>query len=219
MNGTQDINDTSASDPGGAFDPHEAAKLLDQTTREARRRLDLSSPWLSLIGATAAFIALGAVWLSVRTQHPYKGPTAAGLVVMYGILAGWIATVVVFQKRALSGVSGRSVRQQRALAATLVVALVAVSVYQGVLHHDGVSNAIVYGTYPLTAQLIVMGAIGAAFQAAQEDWPGFGVSIAVMCVATAGAFTGPRGIWLANGVGLAAVVLGRGAAQAWLRRR
>jgi hypothetical protein len=219
MNGTRDIDDATASDPGQAFDPREAASLLDQTTRQAHRQLGLSSPLLSVIGATAALVALGAVWLSVRTQHPYKGPTAVGLVVMYGILACWIATVVVFQKRALTGVSGRSVRQQRGYGAAVVVALVAVSVYQGVLHHDGVSNAIVYGTYPLTAQLIVLGAIGAAFQAATEDWPGFGVAIAVMFVATIGGFTGPRAVWLADGAGLAVVVLGYSAAQALLRRQ
>lgn len=219
MDGTRDIDDAAASDPGATFDPHEAASLLDQTTRQAHRQLDLSSPLLSLIGATAALVALGAVWLSVRTQHPYKGPTAAGLLVMYGILACWIATVVVFQKRALTGVSGRSVRQQRGYGAAVVVGLVAVSVYQGVLHHDGVSNAIVYGTYPLTAQLIVLGAIGAAFQAASEDWPGFGVAIAVMCVATIGSFAGPRAVWLVDGVGLAVVVLGYSAAQALLRRQ
>lgn len=219
MNGTRDMDDTTSSDPGGAFDPRAAAKLLEQTTEQAHRRLDLTSPLLSIVGATAAFVALGAVWLSVRGQHPYKGPTAAGLAVMYGILACWIATVVVFQKRALAGRSGRSVRQQRGYAAAVVVGLVAVSVYQGVLHHDGVSNAIVYGTYPLTAQLIVLGAVGAAFQAASEDWPGFGVAIAVMIVAVVGAFAGPRGVWLADGIGLAVVVLGYSAAQVLLRRR
>jgi hypothetical protein len=219
MNGTRDIDDAAASDPGGTFDPQAAASLLDRTTRQARRELDLTSPLLSLIGATAALVALGAVWLSVRTQHPYKGPTAAGLGVMYGVLACWIATVVVFQKRALAGRSGRSVRQQRGYAAAVVMALVAVSVYQGVLHHDGVSNAIVYGTYPLTAQLIALGAIAAAFQAASEAWPAFGVAIAVICVATGSAFAGPRGVWLSNAIGLAVVVLGYGAAQAWLRRQ
>jgi hypothetical protein len=219
MNGTQDIDGPAAPDPGSTFDPREAATLLDQTTRQAQRRLDLSSPLLSLIGATAALGALGAVWLGVRTQHPYKGPTAVGLVVMYGVLACWIATVVIFQKRALAGRSGRSVRQQRGYGAAVVVGLVAVSVYQGLLHHDGVSNAIVYGTYPLTAQLIVLGALGAAFQAASEDWPGFGVAIAVMCVAAGSAFAGPRGVWLSDGVGLAVVVLGYSAAQASLRRR
>jgi hypothetical protein len=102
MNETRDIDDAAASDPGGGFDPRAAASLLEQTTKEARRRLDLSSPQLSLVGATVALAACGAVWLSVRGQHPYKGPTAVGLLVMYGILACWIATVVTFQRRALS---------------------------------------------------------------------------------------------------------------------
>jgi hypothetical protein len=219
MNGTRDIDDTAASDPGGAFDPREAAKLLDQTTEQARRRLNLTSPLLASIGATAALVALGAVWLSVRGQHPYKGPTAAGLLVMYGILACWIVTVVTFQRRALSGVSGRSVRQQRGFGAAVVTALVAVSVFQGVLHHDGVSNGIVYGIYPLTAQLIAMGAVAAGLQAAREDWPNFAIAIAVMCVAAGGAFAGPRAVWLVDGVGLFIVVLGHSAAEAWLRRR
>ncbi|HET6870846.1 MAG TPA: hypothetical protein VFH80_33350 [Solirubrobacteraceae bacterium] len=219
MNGTQDIDDAAASDPEDTFDPNEAAELLDQTTRSAHHRLDLTSPLLSLLGAAAAVAALGAVWLSVRSQHPYKGPTAAGLAVMYGILVCWIATLATFRRRALSGRSGRTVRQQRAWGAAIVTALVAVSVVQGALHHYGVSNAIVYGVYPVTAQLIVMGAVAAGYQAAVEDWPGFGVAMAVMVVATASAFAGPRGVWLADGIGLAVVVLGYSAAQAWLRRR
>jgi hypothetical protein len=219
MNGTRDIDDAAASNPAGAFEPRDAARLLDQTTRQAQRRLDLSSPQLSLIGAAVVLIALGAVWLSVRGQHPYKGPTATGLAVMYGILACWIALVVTFQRRALSGVSGRSVRQQRAFGAAIVTALVAVSVFQGVLHHDGVSNGIVYGTYPLTAQLIVMGGVAAGVQAVREDWVGFGVAMAVMVVGAGGAFAGPRGVWLVDAVALCVVVLGYSAAQAWLRRR
>ena len=218
MDGTRDIDDAAASDPGATFDPHEAASLLDQTTRQAHRQLDLSSPLLSLIGATAALVALGAVWLSVRTQHPYKGPTAAGLLVMYGILACWIAVVVAFRRRATAGLSGRTIRQERAYAAAVVTALVGVSVFQGVLKHDGVSLAIVNGIYPLTAQLIVLGAVGAAIAAARAEWPGFGVAIAVAMVGTASAFAGPRGVWLGDGIGLCAVVLGYAAAQAWLRR-
>ena len=132
----------------GGLDPREAARLLEQTRREAQRKLDLSSPLLSVLGAAVVLVALGAVWLSVRGQHPYKGPTAAGLLVMYGILACWIGVVVTFRRRATAGVSGRSIRQQRAYAAAVVTALVGVSVFQGVLKHDGASLAIVYGIYP-----------------------------------------------------------------------
>jgi hypothetical protein len=91
-------------------------------------------------------------------------------------------------------------------------------VFQGVLAHDGVSDGIVNGIYPLTAQLIVLGTAGAVMQAGRESWPGFAVSIAIIVVATAGAFAGPAGVWLTDAIGIAVVVLGSAAAQAWLRR-
>src|SRR3954463_13967471 len=114
-----------------------AASLLEESTRDAQRQFGLSSPMLSTLGAAVALAALGAVWLSVRGQHPYKGPTAAGLLVMYGILACWIGVVLRFRRRATTGLRGRSIRQERAYGAAVVTALVGVSVFQGVLKHDG----------------------------------------------------------------------------------
>jgi hypothetical protein len=181
--------------------------------------LDFTSPQLSLLGAAVVLVALGAVWLSVRGQHPYTGPTAAGLVVMYGVLFCWIGVVVRVNRRATAGLSGRSVRRQRAYGAAGVTGLVAVSVFQGALRHDGVSHAIVYGIYPMMAQLIVLGTLGAAIGAAREDWPALGVAIAVMLVAAGSAFAGPVGVWLSDGVGCCVAVLGYSAAQAWLRHR
>jgi hypothetical protein len=218
MSGTRDIHATTPGDEGNGLDPREAARLLERTRRDALREFDLSSPLLSAVGAAVALAALGAVWLSVRGQHPYTGPTAAGLLVMYGILAGWIGVVVRFRRRATAGRSGRSIRQERAYAVAVVTALVGVSVFQGVLKHDGASLAIVNGTYPVTAQLIALGALGAAIAAAREEWPGFGVGIAVALVAVASAFAGPRGVWLSDAIGLCVVVFGHAAARAWLRR-
>ncbi|MGO9819946.1 MAG: hypothetical protein ACLPTJ_04750 [Solirubrobacteraceae bacterium] len=218
MNGTSDMGKAETYGDEGGLDPRGAARLLEQTRREAQRKFDLSSPLLSLLGAAVVLAAFGAVWLSVRGQHPYKGPTAVGLLVMYGILVCWIVVVVTFRRRATAGLSGRSIRQQRAYGAALVTALVGVSVLQGVLKHDGVSPAIVYGIYPPTAQLIALGALGAAIAASRDEWPGFGAGIAIVLVATGSAFAGPRGVWLSDGIGCCAVVLGYAAAQAWVRR-
>jgi len=212
------INGTETDEQDGALDPHEAAKLLERTSREARHKFALTSPLMSLLGAAVVLVALGAVWVSVRGQHPYKGPTAGGLLVMYGILACWIGVVVSFRRRKMAGLSGRSIRQERGYGAAVLTALVGVSVFQGVLKHDGVSLAIVYGIYPVTAQLIALGALGAAISAAREEWPRFGVGIAVAVVATGSAFAGPRGVWLADGIGCAVVVIGYAVAQAWLGR-
>jgi hypothetical protein len=219
MNGTQDTYNTVTGEDERTLDLREAARVLEQTRRDAQRRFDTTSPWLSLLGATVVLVAFGAVWLSVRAQHPYQGPTAAGLLVMYGILVCWIGVVVSFRQHATAGVSGRSIRQQRASGAAVVTALVGVSVFQGVLKHDGVSHAIVYGIYPPTAQLVALGAVGAAIAAGREEWPGFGVGIAIALIAAGSAFAGPRGVWLSDGVGCCVAVLGYSAAQAWAARR
>ncbi|MGI9006136.1 MAG: hypothetical protein ACR2FU_08030 [Streptosporangiaceae bacterium] len=216
MNDAQSINRTEADD-GAGLTPREAASLLEQTRRQARRRLDRSSPWLSLIGAVVVLAAFGVVWLSARGQHPYQGPTLGGLGLMYLILIAWIALVAVVTRRAQTGVSGRSIRQQRAWGVSVLTALVAVSVLQGALKHDGVSHAIVYGVYPPTAQLIVLGSVGAAIAGSREGWPGFGVGIAVALVAAASAFAGPAGVWFWDGAGCCAAVLAYSAAQAWVR--
>ena len=79
------------------------------------------------------------------------------------------------------------------------------------------SDGIVYGTYPVTAQLIVLGTLAAVMQATREYWPGFGVGLAIVIVATGSAFAGPAGVWLSDGIGVAVVLLGSAVAQAWLR--
>jgi protein-S-isoprenylcysteine O-methyltransferase Ste14 len=218
MNGTSDIGQSESYENEGGLDPRGAARLLVQTQRQAQRGLDFRSPWLSLLAAAVVLVAFGAVWLSVRGQHPYKGPTAVALVVLYAVVLIRIGTVVYAHRRARAGVSGRSVSQQRAEGAALAVALVAVYVLMGALAHAGASDSVVYGVYVVTATLIVLGAFWGARSAVREDWPGLGMSIAFMLVAAGSAFAGPRGVWLSDGVGCCVVLLGYSAAQAWLLR-
>src|SRR6202043_50152 len=70
--------DLTAAGNGGHFDPRQAAALLDQTTQQARRELAPSPPWLLATRAVAVLAALGAIWLTVRGQHPCQGPGGAG---------------------------------------------------------------------------------------------------------------------------------------------
>lgn len=218
MSETYDRGTTETYGDEDGLDPRGAARLLAQTHRQAQRELDFRSPRLSLLAAAAALIAFGVVWLSVRGQHPYKGPTAVGLIGLYAVVLIRIGTVVYAHRGAKAGVSGRSVSQQRAEGVGLAVALVAVYVLMGALAHAGASDGVVYGVYVVTATLIVLGAFWAARSAVREDWPGLGISIAIMLVAAGSAFAGPRGVWLSDGVGLCVVLIGYSAAQAWLLR-
>ena len=138
--------------------------------------------------------------------------------VLYALVLIRIGTVLYAHRRAKAGVSGRSVRQRRAEGAALAAALVAVYVFMAALAHDGASDGVVYGVYVVTATLIVLGTFWAARSAVREDWPGLGLSIAILLVAAGSAFAGPRGVWLSDGVGCCVVLLGYSAAQAWLLR-
>jgi hypothetical protein len=218
MNETRDVGQHDIYDDGGGLDPRGAARLLERARWQAQRGLDFRSPWLTLIAAAVVLIAFGAMWLSVRDQHPYKGPTAVGLVVLYAVVLIRIGTVVYAYRRAQAGVSGRSVRQRRAEGVAAVVALVAVYVFMGALAHDGASDGVVYGVYVATAPLIVLGAFWAGRSAVREDWLGLGMAIGIVLVATGSAFAGPRGVWLSDGVGCCVVLLGYAAAQVWLLR-
>jgi hypothetical protein len=212
-------SDSTGDNPGeGGLDPQSATRLLAQTRRRAERGLDFRSPWLSLLAAAMAFVAFGAVWLSVRGQHPYKGPTAVGLVGLYAAVLIRIATVLSAHRRATAGVTGRSVRRRQAEGAALAVALIVVYVVMAALAHARASDGIVYGIYVSTATLVVLGSFGAAHSAVREDWPGLGIAIAIMLVAAGSAFAGPRAVWLADAVGLGVVLLAYSAIQGWLLR-
>ena len=50
----------------------------------------------------------GTVWLSVRGQHPYRGPTAAAIVVVCAFVVLHSGVTFAVARRATSGVSGRS---------------------------------------------------------------------------------------------------------------
>jgi hypothetical protein len=218
MDGTYDKGTTETYEDEGGLDPREAASLLAQTQRRARRDLDFRSPQLSLLAAAAALVAFGSVWLSVRGQHPYKWPTPVGLLGLYAVVAIRIGSVVFAHRRATAGVSGPSVRQTRAQGAALAVALLAVYVVMAALAANGASDGVVYGVYVATATMLVLGTFGVARSAIREDWPEFGLSIAIVLIAAGSAFAGPRGVWLSNGVGLCIVLLGYSASQAWLLR-
>ena len=217
MNPTPDTTTTSAGD-GGNFDPRQAAALLDQTTQQARRRLEPAQPWLLVIRGILVLAVCGAVWLSVRGQHPYRHPTVVDIpvAITFGVL-NLVATVTV-ARRATAGVSGRS-RLRPAEIAVLMVAWVGAFVVMGALVAAKVSDAIVYGWYPISVPLIAAGLAWAGVMAARASWRECGTGLAVAAVGTGAAFAGPAGAWLVAGLGLCLVLLGTAAVIVRQQRR
>jgi len=210
--------DTTAAGNGGTFDPQQAAALLDQTERQARRQLQPFPPWLLVFRAFLGLAAFGAIWLSVRDQHPYKGPTAVAFVIVVLFVLIHSAVTFTVAKRATIGVRGRS-RLRPAEIAILAASWIVPFVIMAVLAGNGTSPAIVWGLYPITLPLITAGLAWAGVTAARRQWRRCGTGLAVAVVGAAGLAAGAPAAWLVVGVGLCAVLLGNAAAIIWQRGR
>jgi len=209
MNVTGDTNQVESAGEGVSLDPREAAKILEQTKRQARRQFDPQPPVAVVVGAAGVFLlGYGAVWWSMRDQHVYTtGPALWSLAVLYGLIAvSAIVGSVVFN-RAKSGVSGRAKRQQQAQAAAFAAAGIGAWVVQGALRYRGVSFEIVYGVYGPTVPLIALVAVAAGINAMRESWLQLGVCIGIIAVTSVSTFFGPLGAWGLTGLGCCLVLL------------
>lgn len=199
----------------GTLDPQQAAALLGETNRQARRRLEPYPPWLTATRGLLVLAGSGAIWLAVRGQHPYRGPSVALAVpvVVAFVVVNFVVTLAV-ARRATAGVSGRS-RLHPAEIAVMTVAWIGVYVVMGALAGAGAGDAFVYGLYPATVPLIVVGLAWAAIMAARANWRRSGAGLAVAVVGAVGLLAGPVGAWAVAGVGVCVVLLTIAAARAW----
>ncbi len=171
MNGSHDIPSTSpVGDDDDRFDPSDAADLLVSTRRKARRGFEQTTPLLYLVGAFVLLGAYGMLWLSVRHQDPYVGPSLAVIGWVYGIVAVSVVVSATTYRRATHGVRGPSRREDAIRGLAIGVPWIAVYVFDGALKANGFSNAIVYGVFDAAAPWLVVGAAFAAFSAGRERW-------------------------------------------------
>lgn len=208
---------TATAGNGGSFDPRQAAALLGQTTQQARRQFEPSPPWFLAVRAVMVLVAYGAVWLSVRGQHPYTHPTVAALPGVFAFVVVNLGATALLARRATAGVSGRS-RLLPAEIAVMAVVWVGVFAVMGVLASAGVSDTIVYGIYPAAVPLIAAGLAWAGIMAARANWRACGTALAVAVVGAVGVFAGPVGAWAVAGIGLCVVLLASAAVIAWRQR-
>lgn len=216
MNDTPDTDEAAAAD--GGFDPREAAWVLEQARREARRKFSLHPPLVMAAGAAVILVGYGALWLSTRGQQPYTGPSLGVIALVYAVVVVSIAVAAKVYQRATAGISGPAVRQRKVEGVAIVVSYLGSPVLQGALKHYGASHAIVYGVIPAAAPLIIVGTAVVALGAGKADWPQFGAALAVVTAGMVAAFAGPSGAWAVAGIGLFIGVAGYAAVTAWQQR-
>ncbi len=212
MDRTHDIDGTTTPNDGDGLDPREAARLLAQTNRDARRQFNPSPPRVVSVGGAVILIGYGALWLSTQGQHPYEGPSLLVIALVYALVAVSATVATKAYQRATAGVSGPSMRLSQFEGIAVMVSFLGSPVLQGAMKFYGASHAIVYGVIPAAGPLIIVGTTVLGIAANKADWPQFGAALVVVAGGVVAAFVGPSGAWLAAGVGMFIGIVGYAAA-------
>lgn len=196
MDSSPGIAPSSSVDSGdGVFAPSDAAELLASTRRDARRGLEQQTPLVCVVSAVVLLAVYGTLWLSVRGQHPYVGPSLAVVGWVYGFVAVSAVVSAAAYRRAIRGVRGRSRREDTIGALAIGVPWIAVFVFNGALHADGFGSNLVYGVFDAAGPWLVVGTGMTALAAGREQWGRMAAGLAVLVIGTMAAFFGPAGCW------------------------
>lgn len=196
MNGSHDVSATPPAADGDRFHhAADAAALLVDARRAARRGFEPRPPLACLATAVALLAVYGTLWLSVRGQDPYVGPSPTVTGWVYAMVAVSIAATVTLYRRAVRGVHGRSRRDDAVAALAVGVPWIAVYVFNGALHADGFGDSLVYGVFDAAGPWLVVGAGAAALAAGREQWGRMAGGLTAVVVGTTAAFFGPAGCW------------------------
>jgi hypothetical protein len=185
---------TSAPGSGetAAMDAQGAAVIMQQARERAGSELRIRRPVLFMAWGLALLIGYGAMWLSVRGQHPYQGPTWPTL--LLALLLLLIAAIITAQvvDRAASGVGGRSELQRGIFVLALVAGYVALLLEKTAVASAGASRPIqvVLG---VTAPMLAAGLVFVASSAITTglNWPRLILGVWLLAVAAGATWAGP----------------------------
>ena len=115
----------------------EAAAVVQDARTRARQELVISAPVVYTAWGLVWLLGYGAMWLSVRGQHPYRGPSGVSIAAVF-VLAGFAAAaVLVIANRAVAGIGGQSARYRRIILATWVTGYLILLIVQA-----GISSSV-----------------------------------------------------------------------------
>ena len=99
----------------------EAAAVAQDARARARKELFISRPIVYTAWGLVWLFGYGAMWLSVRGQHPYTGPSGVSIAVVFVLAAFAIAAVLVIASKTVAGIDGKSARDRRIIGSTWAI--------------------------------------------------------------------------------------------------
>jgi hypothetical protein len=194
MNEGTDMKDDSELDSDSGLDVQHASAILQEARERAEGQLRVRTPVLYLTWGLAWLIADGVIWLSVRGQRPYAGPTPIALLTLTLVVAAAAVVAVVIMGRAGSGVGGVSAIQLRLYLLSFVLGFAAVLTLEAALAHAGASR-LVLGVYGANAPILMAALLYVASAAIRMSWPVFCLGSWLVIVAAGSGFAGAVNVW------------------------
>jgi len=192
MNEETGITSAPGSGETAALDAQDAAAIMQQARERAGSELRIRRPVLFVTWGLAVLIGYGAMWLSVRGQHPFQGPAWPTLLLALLLLA--IAAIITAQvvDRAASGVGGRSEVQRGIFVLALAAGYAALLIEKIALVGAGVSRPI-QAVLGVTAPMLVAGLVFVATSASTTglNWPRLILGLWLLAVAAGASWAGP----------------------------
>jgi hypothetical protein len=191
MNAGADMKDDAGIDEATGMDVQHAAVILRQARERARRELAVRRPLLFVAWGLVVLFGYGVMWLSVRGQHPFHGPTAPSIVTA----AALVLTAAVFTAwatdRATRGIGGRSLLQRGTFVLALAAGGVTLGNFTRAVAHAGASRPLI-ALLGAAAPLLVAGLVFVASCAiyGSLDWPRLALGLWLLAVAAGGAWGG-----------------------------
>lgn len=216
MNETADNADTSEA---AGLDAQDAAVIMRQARERAGRELQVRRPVLFVVWGLATFVGYGALWLSVRGQRPFHGPTAPAIVTVVALaLAAALFTAWVTD-RASSGVGGPSVLQRGTFVLAMTAGIFTLEIVKRALSNAGASQPVA-ALFGEAVPLVVVGLVFAASAAVtgRVDPPRLALGLWLLAVVVAGSWTGPVTNLVVCALAGGGGILLMAVLEPWLRR-
>jgi hypothetical protein len=173
-----------------ALDVRAAAALMQETREHAREALKVKTSLLYAAWGVAWLLGLGAMWLSVRGQQPYRGPAAASGIFLGALLFAAIIVTMIIVIRASKGVGGTSSMQGRIYGLSWPIGFASLFAIEGALAEHGASDEVM-GLIGASGPILVTALIYLVASALWVDLSMFALGAWLALVAAVGAWTGP----------------------------
>jgi hypothetical protein len=174
------------------MDVQQATAILRQARERARRELAVRRPVLFVTWGLVVLVGYGVMWLSVRGQHPFHGPTVPAIVTAAALSLAAIVFTAWATDRATRGVGGPSLRQRGTFVLALAAGGFTLGNFTRAVAHAGASRPLI-ALIGAAAPLLVVGLVFVASCVIYGtlDRPRLALGLWLLAVAAGGAWGAP----------------------------